>query len=264
MKRTLSVGPNQYVDRLWLRISEAYPICKPSGTKPRTSEQCRKQWLRLRPKLSRFAALYQNNMRMVSSGMSEDDVRRQTFSQYPSKELGIKEFDQWEAFLVVKDSQKFAVGVESGWKRTKINSSGEYSSSAGSHELPEAEEVAPLPRTDTRRRRRPMGQQAAQRMARGSGSGSGSGSYEVESEVPAGEDDDSLARAQQTKTLMQITLKWYNTHDPVLRRLCKEMVDQCRRDLRIPPIDDDGVEIGGGDVGGGSGTGDGDEDEEEE
>ena len=99
-------------------------------------------------------------------------------------------------------------------------------------------------------------------MARGSGSGSGS--YEVESEVPGGEEDDSLARAQQTKTLMQITLKWYNTHDPVLRRLCKEMVDRCRRDLGMPPIDDDGVEIGGGDVGGGSGTGDGDEDEEEE
>ena len=136
-------------------------------------------------------------------------MRRQTFSQYLNKELGIKEFDQWEAFLVVKDSQKFAIGVESGWKRTKINSSGEYSSSAGSHELPEAEEVAPLPQTDTRRRRRPMGQQAAQRMARGSGSGSGS--YEVESEAPGGPEDDVLARAQQTKTLMQSTMKWYNT-----------------------------------------------------
>ena len=63
---------------------------------------------------------------------------------------------------------------------------------------------------------------------------------------------------------MQSTMKWYNAQDPVLKRLCKEVVDQCRRDLRIPPIDDDGVEIGGWDVGGGSGTGDGDEDEEEE
>ena len=30
----------------------------------------------------------------------------------------------------------------------------------------------------------------------------------------------------------------------------------------MPPIDNYGVEIGGGNVGGGSGTGDGDEDEE--
>ena len=104
---------------------------------------------------------------------------------------------------MVKDSQKFAIGVKSGWKRTKINSSGEYSSSAGSHELPEAEEVAPLPRTDSRRRRRRMGQQATQRMARGGGSGSGSGSYEVESEAPGAIEDDSFARAQQMKTLMQ-------------------------------------------------------------
>ncbi|XP_047978888.1 glutathione S-transferase T3-like [Salvia hispanica] len=127
------VGPNQYVDRLWLRISEACRICKPCGAKPRTSEQCRKQWLRLRPKLSRFAALYQNNMRMTTNGMSEDDVKRRALAQYPDKEFKFKEFDQWEAFLVVKESQKFVVGVDPGWKRTKINSSGEYSSSAGSH-----------------------------------------------------------------------------------------------------------------------------------
>ena len=107
-----------------------------------------------------------------------------------------------------------------------------------------------------------MGQQAAQRMTRGSGSGSGS--YEVDSEAPGGPEDGVLARAQQTKTLLQSTMKWYNTQDPVLKRLCKEVVDHCRRDLRLPPIDAYGVEIGGGDVGGGSGTGDGDEDEEEE
>ena len=59
-------------------------------------------------------------------------------------------------------------------------------------------------------------------------------------------------------------MKWYNAQDLVLKRLCKEVVDQCRRDLRLPPIDDYGVEIGGGDVGGGSGTGDGNEEEEEE
>ena len=97
-------------------------------------------------------------MRMATSGMSEDDVKKRALAQYPVKELKFKDFDQWEAFLVVRDSQKFAMGVDLGWKRTKINSSGEYNSSAGLHELPEAEEVAPLPRSDSRRRCRPMGQ----------------------------------------------------------------------------------------------------------
>ena len=41
------------------------------------------------------------------------------------------------------------------------------------------------------------------------------------------------------------------------------MIDACRRDLGMPPIDDYGVEIGGEDVGGGSGSGTGDGDEEE-
>ena len=94
-------------------------------------------------------------------------------------------------------------------------------------------------------------------------SGSGSGSYEVESEAPKDPGNDRLARAQLTKTLMQSTSKWFSTHDPVYKRLCKDVVDACRRDLGMPPIDDYGVEIGDGDVGGGSGTGDGDEDEEE-
>ena len=114
--------------------------------------------------------------------------------------MKFKEFDPWEAFLVVRSSQKFYAGVDSGWKRTKINSFGEYSSSAGSHELPETEEVSPLPRSDPRRRRRPIGQKAAQRMARGSDSHSGS--FEVESEPPEAPDEfDRLARAQLTKTL---------------------------------------------------------------
>ena len=79
------VGANQYIDRLWHRISEVYLTLKPAGAKPRTPEQCRKQWDRLRPKLSRFAGLYQNNLRMATNGMSEEDVKNRTLSQYPDK-----------------------------------------------------------------------------------------------------------------------------------------------------------------------------------
>ena len=71
---------------------------------------------------------------------------------------------------------------------------------------------------------------------------SGSGSYKVESEAPEDPGNDRLARAQLTKTLMQSTSKWFNTHDPVFKRLCKDVVDQCRRDLGMPPIDEDGDE----------------------
>ena len=75
------------------RISEAYLTLKPAGAKPRTPEQCRKQWDRLRPKLSHFTGLYQNNQCMATSGMSEEDVKNRALSQYPDKELKFKEFD---------------------------------------------------------------------------------------------------------------------------------------------------------------------------
>ena len=76
---------------------------------------------------------------------------------------------------------KFTVGVEAGWlKRTKINAFGEYNNNAGSHELPEAEAEIPTPQSSSRRRR-PIGQKAALRMARGSASRS----QEVQSEAPS-------------------------------------------------------------------------------
>ena len=60
--------------------------------------------------------------------------------------------------------------------------------------------------------------------------------------------------------------RWYSTNDPAYKRMCKVVIDACRRDLGMSPIDDYDVEIGGGDVGGGSGsgTGGGDEDEDED
>ena len=38
----------------------------------------------------------------------------------------------------------------------------------------------------------------------------------------------------------------FSTHDPVYKRMCKDVIYVCRRDLRMPPIDDYGVEIVGG------------------
>ena len=66
------------------------------------------------PKLSRFADLYQNNLRQATSGMSEDDVKNRAMQQYPDRSLKFREFEHWKVFLVVKNSQKFCVGVEAG------------------------------------------------------------------------------------------------------------------------------------------------------
>ena len=58
----LYIGNNQHIDRMWFRISQGYLKWKPTEGKPHGPEQCRKQWERLRPKLSRFAGLYQDNL----------------------------------------------------------------------------------------------------------------------------------------------------------------------------------------------------------
>ena len=134
------IGANQHIDKMWLFISQGYLKFKLPSGKPRSPEQCRKQWERLRGKISRYAGIYQNNLHQATSGMSTDDVKNLSMQQYPDKELKFREFEHWEVYLVVQDFPKFCAGVEAGWpKRMKINASGEYSSSAGSHELLEAE-----------------------------------------------------------------------------------------------------------------------------
>ena len=151
---------------------------------------------------------------------------------------------------MVKDSQKFSAGIEAGWpKRTKISASGEYSSSAGSHELPEAETVIPTPQSSSRRRRRPIGQKTAQRMARGSASGS----VEVQSEATP--EINNLAHAQQMHSLVQTMERWHNATDPLYKMMLKDVIDTLRCDLGMTPLPDSGVGTGGGDDG--SDTGDG-------
>ena len=89
--------------------------------------------------------------------MTSEDVKLLSHQQFPDSEKRFGEFKYWEVYLEVENSPKFMAGVESGWpKRTKINASGEYNSSAGSHELPEAEAEIPTPQSSSRRRR-PIG-----------------------------------------------------------------------------------------------------------
>ena len=50
------------------------------------------------PKLSRFADLYQNNLRQATSGMSEENVKICAMQQYPDRALKFREFEHWEVF----------------------------------------------------------------------------------------------------------------------------------------------------------------------
>ena len=156
---------------------------------------------------------------------------------------------------MVQNSAKFTAGVEVGWpKRTKINASGEYSSSASSHELPDAEAEFPTPQSSSRRRR-PIGQMSAMRMARESASGS----HEVQSEADSlvTPELNNLACVQPTQYMLESMDKWYAATDPVYRRMLKDAINSMRRDLGIEPLPDSGVGTGDG------GDGNGGEDDEE-
>ena len=91
-------------------------------------------------------------------------------------------------------------------------------------------------------------------MARGSSSRSGS--FEVQSEAPdPPEEYDRLVRAQLTTSLIRTMHRWHSTTDLVYKRMFKDVIDGCRRDLGMPPIGYDGVETGGGDDGSDIGDG---------
>ena len=143
---------------------------------------------------------------------------------------------------MVQKSAKFCAGVEAGWpKRTKISASGEYSSSASSHELPKAEVEIPTPQASSCRRRRPVGQKTAQRMARRSASGSD----EVQSEATP--EINNLARAQQMHSLVQTMEMWHNATGPLYKMMLKDVIDTLRRDLGMAPLPESGAWTSGGD-----------------
>ena len=119
--------------------------------------------------MTQFARIYENNSRTITSSMSMEDVKNLLLQQYPKKgKFGA--FKYRDAYVVLQNSSKFRVGVDAGWpKWPRLNASGEYNSSAGSHNLPDDAEGTPPP---VSRRRRPVGQKTVMRMSRGSTRGS--------------------------------------------------------------------------------------------
>ena len=97
---------------------------------------------------------------MISSGQMMEDVKTLSMQQFP--ETGKHDACKyWDAYLVLMGSAMFRAGVEAGWpKRQRVNISGEYSSSAGSHDLSDNAVEAPTPPWFSRRRL-PVGQKTA-------------------------------------------------------------------------------------------------------
>ncbi|XP_042007496.1 BUB3-interacting and GLEBS motif-containing protein ZNF207-like [Salvia splendens] len=133
-----------------------------------------------------------------------------------------------------QDSTKFRAGVEACWpKRAKLNSSGEYSSSAGSHDLPEAAAEIPTPPSFSRRGR-PIGQKTAMRTARGSTGGS----HEVQSAPPSQDNAEltHLTRMQHNHTLLDTIEKWREATNPLYKEMLKGVIDSMRRELGLAPL----------------------------
>ena len=185
---------NQRIINLWAKIAATYKRFHPDG-KPHTGEECRKQWDRIRSAVSRFAGLYANNLRMKTSGQTMDDVRRMSEDVFPLAGVH-REFTYWNCYEVLMESEKIRVGIEAGWpKKQRLNLAGDYSSSAGSLELPDsAEEVPSTPSFS--RRTRPVGQKRAQRAA----SGLTGRSQEVQSTAPSRQTGTELASLARTQT----------------------------------------------------------------
>ena len=123
--------------------------------------------------------LHANNLRMKTRGQTDDDVRRMVEAQFPLKGV-YKEFTFCNCYKVLMDSEKFRADVDARWpKKQRLDLAGDYSSSGGSHDLPDDAQDFPSPPSFTRRTR-PVGQRTEQR-ARSRGVAQG---QEVQSTSP--------------------------------------------------------------------------------
>lgn len=56
---------------------------KPADGKFHTSEECQKTWDQIRTVVSQFAGLYENNIRMLTSGQTMEDAKRMSMQEFP-------------------------------------------------------------------------------------------------------------------------------------------------------------------------------------
>ncbi|KAL5184192.1 Glutathione S-transferase T2 [Glycine soja] len=154
------IGVDQTSKQYWARIKNAYnnddmrqsgQFCERSWT------QLKSRWNKIHPPVQKFNGCYKQADKPRRSGSSEKDVLVDAHMIY-SQDTG-KKFEVEHAWLLLKDQSKFDAEFMS---KTKVSTSGNYSSSSNPETPIEVEEYdRPSPMS------RPIGQKAAKRKSKG-------------------------------------------------------------------------------------------------
>ncbi|KAH1202583.1 Glutathione S-transferase T2 [Glycine max] len=154
------IGVDQTSKQYWARIKNAYnnddmrqsgQFCERSWT------QLKSRWNKIHPLVQKFNGCYKQADKPRRSGSSEKDVLADAHMIY-SQDTG-KKFEVEHAWLLLKDQSKFDAEFMS---KTKVSTSGNYSSSSNPETPIEVEEYdRPSPMS------RPIGQKAAKRKSKG-------------------------------------------------------------------------------------------------
>ncbi|XP_042065440.1 glutathione S-transferase T3-like [Salvia splendens] len=166
------VSNNQRMIGLWTRIAQRYNEegVKPKGAPSHKAPELRKHFECVMFHLGKFHGIYENNCRMMTSGMSYADVRDLSLAQFTSTVSSVG-FQHWEAYMKLKDHEKIQAGFEAaattGSRRTKLVGS---ESLSGNGPTPtdltkSVEVVQPTPRC-------PMGVKVAKGKGKSQGSAS--------------------------------------------------------------------------------------------
>ncbi|XP_047948845.1 glutathione S-transferase T3-like [Salvia hispanica] len=170
----LVVGNNERKIGFWTRIAQRYNQdgVKHDGAPTHKAPELRKNFERVMFHIGKFHGIYENNCRMMSSGMGYDDVRDLSQAQL-TRTVSSVGFHHCEAYMKLKDQSKFRAVIEAalalGSRRTRLIESQSLSSGGPeSTDFTESVEVVQLTA------RRPMGVKTAKAAAKGKSQASAS------------------------------------------------------------------------------------------
>ena len=151
------VGTDQKADAFWDRIQQYCEEDNP-GVIKRGAAAMRKRWQRINEGAQKFGSCYEDAYKKMGSGANLDDVNEKAHILHSAKYKKKSNFDKhW--FELRRQPKWRTPSTTDSSKRTKISSSGAYSSS-GNNDTPTSENVAESPV-------RPKGREAAKRKGKG-------------------------------------------------------------------------------------------------
>jgi hypothetical protein len=154
------VGVDQKSDGFWNRVRDNYNIYRNQLPKKETG-QIKARYHRLNGRIQKFVGCYKSALNQNKSGRSENDVLAEAHRIYAQDTK--KKFLHVHAWMLLKDEPKWkGDAIENFSKRTKVSSSGGYTTSSNPGtpiECSDYEQPSPVVR--------PMGQKAAKRKSKG-------------------------------------------------------------------------------------------------